>query len=155
MSIELKIKEGISKAIKSKDEITKEILRVALGQIQLDAYSSNTTEEQKLNVIRKLIKSNETTIEAMHQKDIKDWSVEWQLNAPTLAFEVAALQLLLPQTLSEEETLARLTANCFDNIKTAKADGQAIGVAMKYFKAENIAVDTGLVKKAVESIRSK
>lgn len=152
--IENLLKEFITKAIKERNEIAKNILRLALGTIQLDSSKNEITEDQKINIIKKIIKSNETTIEAMHQKSIDQWSVEWQNNAPKLAFEIKVLMSLLPNSLTLEQTKDALS-NKITDIKAAKSDGQAIGISIKYLKSLNALVDSATVKIVVDELRKQ
>lgn len=153
MLIEESLKQLIKEARKSHDVISTNVLTVALGQIQLDASNKETTEEQRVNVIRKLIKSNETTTESMQQKPASEWSSEWQESAPKLAQEITILKTLLPKTLTEEETKAALFTSILE-IKAAKSDGQALGTAIKYFKSNSTPVDNNVVKKVVGELRT-
>lgn len=153
MLIETTIKTMIKEAVKTNNIIVKDVLRVVLGSIQLESSSKDLTEDQKLNIIRKLIKSNETTLESMDQKPTNEWSQEWQENAPKLRLEIATLQTLLPKTLNEKEVIALLTMNIISDIKAAKSDGQSLGIAMKYFKSISAPIDNFVVKKVVEELR--
>lgn len=153
MILETIIREAIKHSLQTNNIVAKEVLRLALGTIQQEGSSKNLNEEQKLNIVRKLIKSNETTIAAMHEKPLSEWSEEWQHNAPKLAQEITTLQTLLPQTLTFEETKTALAERIAD-IKTAKSDGMALGLAMKFFKQNNTSIDNNVVKQVVENIRN-
>jgi hypothetical protein len=62
------------------------------------------------------------------------------------------LAALLPQTLSVEHITEALSPVA-DAIRAAKADGAAMGVAMKHLKASGAAVEAGDVQRAVKGLR--
>ncbi len=150
--IELKLKELIIQAMKTKDTVTKDVLRVALGQIQTESSNGVMAEDQKVNVVRKLIKSNQQTLDGMNEKDSSTWSNEWHESQMKLVMEMEVLRKLLPTVLNEVETRDYLIKQGVE-LKSAKSDGQAIGTAMKAFKASGVAVDSTVVKQVVEGLR--
>jgi uncharacterized protein YqeY len=154
MSLEETIQARIKQAMREKDEVTRDVLRVALGQIQLEASSAATTEEQKLAVVRKLIKSNQITLASMGERPRAEWSAEWTSNAEKLSREVTLLEGLLPQTWSEEQISAFIRDNGID-VTSQKSDGQAMGAVMQELKKAAAPVESARVKSAVEGLRRK
>jgi uncharacterized protein YqeY len=138
------IKARAVEAMKSKDAVATTVLRVALGEIQTAEARTNKalTDDEAQAIVRKLVKSNEETI-AASQGDVK----------ATLERENAILLGLLPKSLSVDEIAERL-APVAAQIREAKSDGQATGVAMKHLKASGAAVQGSDVTAAVKRLRS-
>lgn len=138
------MKAQLFEAMKAKDTVAKEILRVAMGEIQIAQERSGKSldDDAAGKLIRKLIKSNEETIG--HTDDAE--------KKATLARENEILGAFLPKTLSVEEIVAAL-APVVDDIKAAGNDGQATGAAMKHLKPTGANVNGGDVAVAVKQIR--
>ena len=145
MSLLDEIKKQVITAMKAKDTVAKEVLRVAQGDIEMHhtRTGEHMTDDQAQKVVRKLIKSNEETIE--HTSD--DAAVE------KLKTEIGILEALLPRTLGVDEIVAALAPVQAD-IQAAGNDGQATGVAMKHLKPQGLAVEGKDVSAAVRQIRS-
>ena len=139
------IKARTVAALKAKRDVEKEVLRVALGEIQTAAARSNKalSDEEAAAIVRKLIKSNRETLELARDDEERR----------VLTEEIQVLESLLPKTLTEDEIVAALDA-ARDAIRGAANDGQATGVAMKHFKAQGASVDGKTVAAAVKKIRS-
>jgi uncharacterized protein len=139
------LQKRIRQAMKDGDNVAREVLRVALGEIQMgEARSGNApTDEDAAAVIRKLIKSNEETISLSQEGEGKT----------TLGRENEILRDLLPRSLSVPEIVAAL-AGVAAAIRDAKSDGQATGVAMKALKASGANVDGKDVGAAIKEMRS-
>lgn len=145
MSLLQTIKQQVIQAMKAKDTLTRDVLRVLQGDIEMHhtRTGEHMTDEQAQKVVRKLIKSNQETIAAT-----KDDAAVEKLNK-----EIAILDALLPRTLGVDEIIAAL-APVHDDIKSAGNDGQATGVAMKHLKPQGLAVEGKDVSAAVQQIRS-
>jgi uncharacterized protein YqeY len=152
MSLEETIKSRIKQAMKDHDETARDVLRVVLGQIQLESSEAATTEEQKLSVVRKLIKSNQLTLASMGERPVEQWSSEWTANADQLKREIVLLESLLPKTWSGDEIAAFIREKGLD-VVSPRSDGQAMGAVMKELKAVNAPVDSATVKATVEAMR--
>ncbi|RLB53851.1 MAG: hypothetical protein DRI90_20785 [Deltaproteobacteria bacterium] len=139
------IKARMMAAMKAKKVVEKEVLSVALGEIQTEqARSGEAMKDDGVEkILRKLVKSNRETIAV----------TEDEARATTLTEEVAILEALLPQTLDESQIIAAL-APVAEDIKAAAADGPATGVAMKHLKSEGAAVDGKTVALAVKKMRA-
>lgn len=144
-TIVLQMKRRIREAMKAKNDLEKEILRVALGEIETaGAREGGTqTDADAIAIIRKLVKANDETAAASADPATKD----------QLAKENAILQTLLPQTLSPR-AIADLLAEQAAAIKAAPNDGAATGVAMKALKAKNASVTGKDVAEAVKLLRA-
>jgi uncharacterized protein len=72
--------------------------------------------------------------------------------ADTLRREIGVLAALLPQAMSVEQ-IAQALLPLAEAIRAAKAEGQAMGVAMKHLKASGAAVEAADVQRAVQRLR--
>ena len=139
------IKKRVTLAMRSGDTVTRDVLRLALGEIQTAEARTNAPlgEEDAAAVLRKLIKSNEETLGALPAGDDR---------IAALKREVEVLLSLLPAQMNAAEIVAAL-AGQVDAIKAAGNDGQATGIAMKHLKASGAAVNGAEVTAAVKQIR--
>lgn len=138
------LKQRITAALKAGRTVEKEVLRVALGEIQIaDARGTAVTDESVSAVLRKLIKSNEETL----------GSTTIEADKKQLVEENVVLASLLPKSMGLEEIVAAL-AGIHAEIKAAGNDGQATGVAMKLLKAAGANVNGKDVTLAVKKIRA-
>jgi uncharacterized protein YqeY len=139
------IKRRITKAMRDGNTVEKEILRVALGEIQtVDARGVATNvEETAVLVVKKLIKSDEETLALTEDAARKT----------TLQQELAVLRSLLPEGLSVPAIVDAL-APVRDAVRAAGNDGQATGIAMKHLKAQGAGVAGKDVAEAVRRVRA-
>jgi hypothetical protein len=139
------IKQRMFLAMKAKNEIEKEILRVLLGELQMAEARSGkpTADRDAVAVARKLVKSNEETLNVAEDAAQK----------ATLEAELAVLRSFLPSTLGPDEIVEAL-APVSDAIRAAGNDGQATGVAMKHLKAAGAPVDGRDVADVVKKLRA-
>jgi len=138
------IRARVKDAVKEKDEVARDVLRLAIGEIQTaEARASRPlTDEEAAAVLKKLVKADEETLAADPDGP----------RAAALKHELAVLNALLPKGLGVPEIVAALAAQ-HEAIKAAKNDGMATGIAMKQLKGAGLAVDGGDVAAAVKSIR--
>jgi uncharacterized protein YqeY len=135
------IRKDLMQASKDKNVLAKNILSLALGEIQtVEARGKTLTEKDKQDIIFKLVKSNTQTFNQLPFGDQR--GIDLQL-------ENELLKQYLPKTLSRVETLTLM-----DSVDTSscKTSGQAIGLVMKYAKTNNLPVDNVLVKELVEDL---
>lgn len=135
------IKRRMFAAMKAKDTVEKEILRVALGEIT--GRGEATDDAAVVPILKKLVKSNEESLAASTDTEQRQ----------VLEREIAILQSLLPAGMSLEQVVEAL-GPAHDAIRAAKADGPATGIAMKHLKTQNVTVDGKDVAAAVRQIRS-
>ena len=140
------IKKRVTVAVKASDTVARDVLRLALGEIQTAEARKNAPlgEEEAVAALRKLIKSNEETLAALPAGD--------ERIAP-LKREVEVLASLLPAQLTVAQIVAAL-ADQASAIKAASSDGQATGIAMKHLKATGAQVNGGDVTAAVKQLRA-
>ncbi len=138
------MKERMRAALKARRTLEKEILGVALGELEtVEARKGSLSDEEGFAIIRKLVKSNRETIDASPTPEQKK----------TLEEEIAILEELLPKSLGAADIEAAL-AGVKDAIRGAGNDGQATGIAMKALKATSAVVDGKLVGEVVRKLRT-
>ncbi len=139
------LKKKIAAAMKAGDAVARDVLRVALGEIQTAEARKNAplTADEVAQTLRKLVKSNEETLAALPAGDAR---------AEAIRHELAALGAVLPAQLTPEQ-IAEQLAPLRDAIKAAGNDGQATGIAMKHLKAAGAAVNGKDVGAAIKLIR--
>lgn len=138
------LKKRLIAAMKAGAVVDKEILRVAIGEIEtaasrVDAFDDDASRA----VLRKLIKSNEET---------RELEVDPAKQA-ALSRELEVLRELLPRELGPDE-LTPLLEPAREAIRAASNDGQATGVAMKHLKATGVAAHGKAVGEAVRRLRA-
>jgi uncharacterized protein YqeY len=140
------IKKRVALAVKQGDTVTRDVLRLALGEIQTAEARKNAplADEEANGALRKLIKSNEETLGALPADDSR---------VSALKKEVEVLTSLLPAQLSVAQIVEALSAQSAA-IKAANNDGQATGIAMKHLKSTGAAVGGADVTAAVKQIRA-
>jgi len=138
------IKAQMFAAMKSGNVTEREILKVAMGEITTDAArpGKKGDDEETLAILKKLVKSNEESIEAS-----QDEAQKAQLRA-----EIEVLNAYLPKSLGVADIVAAL-APVAEQVKAAGNDGQATGVAMKHLKTLGSVVNGKDVSAAVRQLR--
>src|SRR5690242_17374061 len=94
------IKKRITGAMKSGDTVARDVLRLALSEIQTAEARKNVTasDDDASNAVRKLIKSNEETLGLTTDAG----------RAKVLKKEIEVLSTLLPKQLSVDEIVSAL-----------------------------------------------
>ena len=138
------LKKRITQAMKERDEVAKDVLRVALGEIQTQEHRADApmSDEEAITVVRKLVKSNEETLASSTGE-----------RAATLPRENEILAALLPKRMTIDQ-IAEALASQRDAIRAAKSDGQATGVAMKHLKSLGASFDGSDAAEAVKRLRA-
>ncbi len=139
------IKRQMMAAMKAHDTVTKEILRVAVGEITMAAERAGQPQgdELALGILRKLVKSNGETLALTVDPVQQD----------VLRKEIVVIEALLPKTLDADGIVALLEP-VRDAVRAAANDGQATGVAMKHLKTTGANVQGKDVGDAVRRIRA-
>jgi uncharacterized protein YqeY len=145
MAILDELKARMSEALRGKDEVAKNIYRLAYSEMQLASArsSKDVDDDEAIAILKKLVKSNEETLAVATEGAQRE----------ALAREIALLTAILPKTLSVAEIVAAL-APVSESVRGAGNDGQATGVAMKHLKSTGASVDGKTVAAAVKQIRS-
>ncbi len=142
------LKKRIRQAMLDRNELEKDVLRVALGDLQTEeARAGELSDADAERILRKMVKSNRETQAALAGKPDKAGKVA------VLEKELAILESLLPKTLSAEETEAAL-APVREILCGAEKDGMATGLAMKHLKTAGAVVDGKLVAQVVAAMRA-
>lgn len=146
------VRQQLVAAIKGDKDTEKAALRVLLGEIQTaEARQGSLSDEQAANIVRKIIKNNNETLEVLR----KNPSEQNNELASRLETENRILEQFLPQTLSPEEISQLLfQSEIRPQIIAAKNDGAAMGVAMKFLKDKG-AVEGNVVKEVVAQLRQE
>lgn len=139
------IKKRITEAMKARKQVEREILRLALAEIQQVEVRSGTaaTDDEAAKIIKKLLKSNGETLAAGPSAEMKT----------RLDEENVILESLIPKTW-DAARIAEALEPVAAQIKAAASDGQATGVAMKHLKAQSAPVEGKDVGEAVKKIRT-
>lgn len=139
------IKARMFAAMKAGNVTEREILKVAMGEITTEQARPGRKgdDAETEGILRKLVKSNEESMEAS-----QDETQKAQLYA-----EIEVLNTFLPKSLGVPEIVAAL-APVADAVKAAGNDGQATGVAMKHLKSLGAIVNGKDVSAAVRELRA-
>ncbi|MBT3278318.1 MAG: GatB/YqeY domain-containing protein [Phycisphaerales bacterium] len=147
MSLIETLKAEIKTAMKARDDVKKNVLRVALGDIQMEETRKGTcSEETAETILRKLFAANVETIAACPDSPRNE----------QLTRENEILDALLPKQWSVEEIITFLgeQPGVIDRIQGANADGPATGMAMGALKPSGAPVNGKDVAAAVAQIRN-
>ncbi len=139
------MKDSLKKAMFDHNDVEKNILRVAIGevnQLQMTSQQGNkpVTDEQIIKILRKLMVSNTEVLQNTPDGDRKN----------ILLAENKILEVMIPKQLSQDEIRAKLTKELPDVINMT--GGKAMGLAMKFFKDQGDFVDGNDVKAVIQSM---
>jgi uncharacterized protein len=145
MSLTDEIKTRMRAALQARDPVTKDILGLAIGEIQTAEARANRALEdpEVVAVVRKLLKSNEETLAATAVSE----------DAAKLRRENEVLASLLPKSMDLAAIVAAI-APVAEAVRAARNDGQAMGVAMKHLKSAGAVAEASDVKEAVARLRA-
>jgi uncharacterized protein YqeY len=143
------IKAQMHAAMQARDPVAKNILGLALGEIQTAEARANRalTDDEAVAVVRKLVKSNEETL--AHAAQAADGGT----GAAELRRELEVLSALLPKALSLEAVVEALQPVA-EAVRAARSDGQAMGIAMKHLKTAGAVVESAAVQEAIKKLRT-
>ena len=146
MSLQDDLQARVTAAMKSGDNATRDTLRTVLGEAQMEAVRRNgeVSDEVLLAVVRKSVTGLKETV-PLAKKGGRDTTSQ--------ETELALLESLLPRAWDREAIAAALTPHR-DEIRAAKSDGQAMGVAMKVLKSRGATTSPDDVKAIVAATRS-
>lgn len=141
MSFEQQIRDRMTKSAHGSNE--RNLLKVVLGEVQQKSALGAFTEDMGHAIVKKMMKANEETIPHLSESDARRGK---------LLEENKILAGLLPQYWSAAQVRQQLEADGID-IKSAKNDGQAMGLAMQHLKKINAPIEGQAVKVAVGEMR--
>jgi uncharacterized protein YqeY len=146
MDLQAKLRE----AMKARDNLARDLLRVILGEVSTRRARTGKeqTEAEVQAIIRKVIAGNDETRGELERRGQTTHAAYARL-----ARENAFLQTLLPQTLDRQAIRQELEPVAAE-LRAAKADGQATGLAMKHLKGKGLAVLGDDVAAVVKDIRA-
>ena len=145
------IRSRMIEAMKAKDNPTRDILKIALGEIQtLQARNLNATEEECIKVVRKITESNNETMKIMVDKDENAASSDL---FKKLVVENAILNNILPSVWDKDTTASYINKNMGKIVLEAKSDGEAIKMVMQYIKQQQLPVNGKYVSEIVKEMR--
>jgi uncharacterized protein YqeY len=147
----------ITAAVRSRDFATRDVLRVALGEIQtLGSKAGRATpvsDEEAQKIIRKMVTNNREMIGSYDIRSVPENATVIAVSVEKLRTENAILESLLPKSLAPDEIRVKLEG-LQSQLAEAKSEGQAVGIAMKFFKAQGATVSGDDVKTVVTSMRA-
>jgi uncharacterized protein YqeY len=140
------LKARVNAAMKGGDTQTRDTFRTVLGEAQMEALrrKGEVTDEVVLGVVKKTVAGLKETI-PLARKDGRETTAQ--------EAELALLETLLPKSWDREAITAAL-APVREELRAAKNDGQAMGVAMKTLKALGAVTTPDDVKAAVAAARA-
>jgi len=140
------LKARVNAAVKAGDAATRDTLRTVLGEAQMEALrrKGEVSDEIVLGVVKKGVAGLKETI-PLAKKDGRDTA--------TQEAELALLEALLPKAWDRAAITAALEP-VRDELRAAKNDGQAMGVAMKALKAAGAVTTPDDVKAVVGAVRA-
>jgi uncharacterized protein YqeY len=146
------MKDRLKTAMFNHNDIEKNILRVVIGEVnQLQMTSQQgvkiVNDEQIAKILRKLVQSN---LEVLSHA--AGAGPERLARNQILEAENSILESLLPKQLNQEEIELAIVEGIVD-VTLFKSTGQAVGLAMKFFKDRGDFVDGNDVKTVVEKLR--
>jgi uncharacterized protein len=146
VSLEDDLKARVNAAMRGGDTQTRDTLRTIVGEAQMEALrrKGEVTDEVVLGVVKKGVAGLKETI-PLAKRDGRDTTQQ--------EAELALLEALLPRAWGKEAIDAAL-APVRDELRAAKSDGQAMGVAMKVLKAQGAVTNPDDVKAAVAAARA-
>lgn len=140
------LRSQLTDAMKAKDELRKNAIRVVLSE-SAPKDGKPATDEGVFKVIRKIVEGNNETRTMLKQAGRDNEPLYTHLDN-----ESKYLSEFLPKTLSRDKIAEELVPLA-DSLKAAKSDGQAMGLAMKHFKAKGLTVDGNDVSAVVAEVR--
>ena len=146
MDLQAKIHE----AMKAHNDLARDLLRVILGEVSTrKARTGQEPRDEEIHaIIRSLITNNNETRKELEQRGQTSHEAHARLGR-----ENAYLETLLPTTLDQAAILRELQPIAAE-LKAAKNDGQATGLAMKHLKPKGLAVLGEDVAAAVKQLRA-
>lgn len=149
MSVLDNLKNRLAIARKEKNNFELALLQTILGEVSQIQAKKNVTDTDIHSIIKKIMKSNEESRTALSSFD----DPRSLMGQAQLDMENRVLLEFLPINLSLDE-VREYVQEVADEIKAAKSEGQAIGIAMKYFKVKGLNVEGSDVKIAVQELRA-
>ena len=132
MKLQEQIKKGLTSAIKAKDVVKKDTLRVVIGEFGRSA-KKELSDDEVIKVLRKLIKSEKEVLD----KKGDDSDSEY----------INIIESYLPKMATDEEVKTWIKQNI--DFSQFKNKMQAMGLIMKHF---GTTADGNFVKKIIQKM---
>ncbi|HVS40476.1 MAG TPA: GatB/YqeY domain-containing protein [Gemmataceae bacterium] len=140
----------LTEAMKAKDDLAKDMLRVILGEVS--TRKARTGKEPRDEEVHAIIRSVMTN-NAETRKELEQRGQTAHESYERLGRENAYLAALLPKTLDQDAIRKELEAIAAE-LKAAKNDGQATGLAVKHVKQKGLTVLGEDVAAVVKQMRA-
>jgi uncharacterized protein YqeY len=146
----MNLQAQLQEAMKARNDLAKNVLRVIMGEVSTrKARTGKEPPDTEVHaIIRSMISNNSET-----RKELEQRANTTHEAYARLAQENAYLETLLPKTLDQAAIRKELEA-IVGELKAAKNDGQATGLAMKHLKQKGLAVLGEDVAAAVKQLRA-
>ncbi len=140
----------LKEAMKSKNDLARDLLRVILGEVSTRRARTGQEpgDEEVYAIVRKVIAGNAETRKELEQRGLTAHEAYERLGR-----ENAYLESLLPAALDRAAIRKELELIAAD-LRGAKNDGQATGLAVKHLKQKGLAVPGEAVAAAVKEVRA-
>jgi uncharacterized protein YqeY len=150
MSLKETVRQKFEEAKRGSHREEKNLLSVILGDISTaEARSGKELPEAEVEkLLRKMLESNTETLTQLKSHNRAD-----DPQVAVLEREITFLKSLLPQTLSAD-AIAKALEAVRAEIRNAKNDGQATGLAMKHLKGLSLNAQGQDVAAVVKQIRT-
>ena len=132
MTLQEKIKKDLAVAMKAKDVVKKDAIRVIMGEFGRGGKKA-LSDEEVMGILKKLIKSEKELLARKGDTDDSDF--------------IAVIESYLPKMASEEEIADWVKENI--DFAQYKNKMQAMGPIMKHFGAS---VEGNMVKKILQNL---
>jgi uncharacterized protein YqeY len=144
------LRTKLQDAIKAGDDLARDMLRVIMGETSTRKARTGKEpgDDEVFAIIRSMIAHNKETRHELEQRGQTGHEAYERLGR-----ENTYLETLLPRTLDRDAILREL-APLAAELKAAKNDGQATGLAMKHLKQKGAAVLGEDVAAAVKQLRA-
>jgi hypothetical protein len=155
MTFEETLRDRIKKAAFGSKE--RDLIKVVLGAVQQKAAGGKMTDEQGLAIVKAMVGTNNKMLYGDETEDppVKPLFADGDARRLPIEEENVILKTLLPTYLTADQIEASLAqADLVEQIKTAKGEGPATGIAVKHFKANNVPVEGETVKAVVQKLRA-
>lgn len=141
-----KIQQSLREALKNKDAVRLDTLRLVVGETQRSHDSAIVDDNYVVKVIRKIMEGNDEVLRVATEKKVPIPS--------TIKAQNVILSEFLPKQLSLDELKAYFVGEIMLQIMAAGSLPQAIGLAHKHLKSQNLSYDGKMVNIIVEELRT-
>jgi uncharacterized protein YqeY len=144
------LRAKLQEAMKTGNDLARDMLRVIMGETSTRKARTGKepSDEDVFAIVRSMIGHNKETRHELEQRGRTAHEAYERLGR-----ENVYLETLLPRTL-DQDAIRRELEPLAGDLKAAKNDGQAMGLAMKHLKQKGLAVLGEDVAAAVKQFRA-